>query len=77
MSTFRLAPLSLTFLAASLAACGSMPGSGSMPMAASPMSVPFSQEALPDADGLPGDAVTGRHLDGLGQNLLAKGHRHR
>jgi hypothetical protein len=48
MSTLRLAPLSLTLVAASLAACGSMSGSGSMPMTAA-----FSQDTLPEAVKVP------------------------
>ena len=62
MSTFRLAPLSLTFLAASLAACGSMPGSGSMPMA-----VPFSQEALPEAVKVPAGHRVAWETVGVGE----------
>ena len=67
MSTFRLAPLSLTFLAASLAACGSMPGSGSMPMAASPVAVPFSQDALPDAVKVPSGHRVAWETVGVGE----------
>ena len=48
MSTLRLAPLSLAVAAVALAACGSMSGNGSMPMAAS-----FSQDALPEAVKVP------------------------
>lgn len=43
MSPLRLALIPSLVLATGLAACGSMSGTGSMPMAAS-----FSQEALPD-----------------------------
>ena len=62
MSTFRLAPLSLTFLAASLAACGSMSGRGSMPMAA-----PFSQEALPDTVKVPAGHRVAWETVGVGE----------
>ncbi len=62
MSTFRLAPLSLTFLAASLAACGSMSGRSSMPMAA-----PFSQEALPDPVKVPAGHRVAWETVGVGE----------
>ncbi|HMZ00985.1 MAG TPA: DUF3455 domain-containing protein, partial [Burkholderiaceae bacterium] len=58
----RLAPLSLTFLAASLAACGSMSGRGSMPMAA-----PFSQEALPDTVKVPAGHRVAWETVGVGE----------
>jgi len=62
MSTLRLAPLSLALVAASLAACGSMPGSGSMPMAA-----PFSQDALPDAVKVPSGHRVAWETVGVGE----------
>ena len=62
MSPLRLAPLSLTFLAASLAACGSMSGRGSMPMAA-----PFSQEALPDTVKVPAGHRVAWETVGVGE----------
>ena len=62
MSPLRLAPLSLTFLAASLAACGSMSGRSSMPMAA-----PFSQEALPDTVKVPAGHRVAWETVGVGE----------
>ncbi|MCK6424379.1 MAG: DUF3455 domain-containing protein [Burkholderiaceae bacterium] len=62
MSTLRLAPLSLALVAASLAACGSMSGTGSMPMMA-----PFSQDALPDAVKVPAGHRVAWETVGVGE----------
>lgn len=62
MSTLRLAPLSLAVSTLALAACGSMSGSGAMPMAA-----PFSQNALPMAVQVPAGHRVAWETVGVGE----------